>query len=122
MMVIGFAFAGGLGFAAALVFLVSMLDRTLSTPEDVQQSYGVPVCGVIGEIRTRRERVVQGIGRFIVMPVLGLVVIAAIGVATFSLTLWLKQPENYRQWRAAPVPYIQKIVLDNVPDDRPEVN
>jgi uncharacterized protein involved in exopolysaccharide biosynthesis len=121
MMVIGFAFIGGLGFAAAIVFLTNLLDRTLTTPEEVQSNFGVPVCGVIGEIRTRRERLVGGLGRFVVMPILGLVIIAAIGTATFSLTLWLKQPANYKQWRAAPVPYIQQIVLDRG-SDRSELN
>ncbi|MFW5869928.1 MAG: GumC family protein [Planctomycetota bacterium] len=121
MMVIGVAFIGGLGFAAALVFLANMLDRTLSTPEEVQESFGVPVCGVIGEIKTTRERITGGVGSFVVTPILGLVIIVAIGVATFSLTLWLKQPENYKQWRAAPIPYIQQVVLDRTLD-QPELN
>lgn len=45
----------GLMLAAMVVFLIEYLDNTLKTPEDVERALGVPVLGVIAEIKNQKK-------------------------------------------------------------------
>ncbi|MCK7500506.1 MAG: polysaccharide biosynthesis tyrosine autokinase [Comamonadaceae bacterium] len=46
----------GLMLAAMVVFLIEYLDNTLKTPEDVERALGVPVLGVIAEIKNQKKQ------------------------------------------------------------------
>lgn len=54
--VLGVAFGGGIGLGLLVVFVFSLLDRTISTAEDAVLAFDLPVRGMIGEILTYRGR------------------------------------------------------------------
>ncbi len=103
---LGFALFGGLAFGAGLVFLSHLMDRTFTTTEDATRHLDIPVCGVIGEIVTPRERIVRQLRRWTLGPILVVLLVTALGAASLNLSLWLMKPEDYAQWTASPVAYV----------------
>jgi len=103
---LGFALVGGLAFGGGLVLLANMLDRSVWTPQDAEKAFGVPVCGVIGEIVRPTTRLWRGVRRFLVEPATMLVLLAAIGIGCLNTVLWLQYPEQYAQWTSAPLAYL----------------
>jgi len=106
MKVLGFALAGGLAFGGGLVFLASRVDRSVWTPRDAEQAFGVPVCGVIGEIVPPTTRLWRSVRRFAVEPAIVLLLLAAIGIGCLNTVLWLQYPEQYARWTTAPLAYL----------------
>lgn len=111
--ILGMATAGGLLLGAALVFLAHMMDRSISTPEDAK-NFGVPIHGIIGEIITRQRRRNLRMRRWLLSPVVVLVVLIALGGSAFSLTLWLKAPDEYKRFQSARLEYLQDQVISNI--------
>lgn len=107
LMVLGAALAGGLAAGAGLVFLAHLLDRTFSTTDDAGRYFDVPIFGVIGEITTRRQQVRNRLKKWLMVPVVSFVLLAAIGLSSMSLILWLKYPQEHKRWKAAPVGYLR---------------
>jgi hypothetical protein len=105
--VMAFAILGGLAFGAGLVFLASVMDRAIAATEDAAGHFDIPVFGVIGEIVTQRELVIQRLKKAIVIPVVTLVALAALGLSSFSIYLRLEEPASYRDARkAVPAKYL----------------
>ena len=103
---LGFALMGGLAFGSGLVLLANMVDRSVWTPQDAEKAFGLPVCGVIGEIVPPTTRLWRGARRFLVEPAIMLVLLAAIGIGCLNAVLWLQEPEQYAQWTSAPLAYL----------------
>ena len=97
--VLPIAFGGALVFAAMVVVLLNRKDRTISTVEEAAVYFDVPVRGLIGEIVTRRRRYILGFQRWVVTPLVTLVLLAIIAVVTAGLVLKLEYPGEYEQWR-----------------------
>ena len=107
------ALVGGLVFGGALVFLTNLMDRSIGTPEDARQ-FGVPVQGIIGEIVTRQRRRNLRLRRWLLAPVVALLVLTVLGGSIFSLTLWLREPDEYNRFTNARVDYVQDQVISRV--------
>ena len=103
---LGVALVGGLAFGSAIVFLTSLKDRTIWTPQDAEDLFGVPVCGTIGEIVPPRTRFWRCVQRYAIEPGVAVLLLAAIGVGSLNVILWLQYPDQYVQWTAAPLAYL----------------
>lgn len=111
-MVLGFCLVGGLAFGAGLVFLAEMLNRSIATTEEAVQHFSLPVYGVIGEIVTRRNRVLQTMRRWALYPVVTGVVLSCLALSGLSLVLWLNNPVKYQEWRLAPISFVTDAVAE----------
>ncbi len=109
-MILAFACFGGLAFGGGVVFLLHLLDRSVSTTEEAAHYFKVPIHGVIGEMVTRKRRLRQKIRRYLVEPAVALLILGALSIAMLDIGLKLKSPERYQEWRSAPV----KFVFDHV--------
>jgi len=109
VIVLALAAAVGLGLSVAFVFVLHVLDRTVMTAEDAIRLFGLPVCGVIGEIASQGSRVKQVVRRWVLGPAVGAVLVAALAVAGLSMTLRLCYPERYARWRGAPWQVLQEL-------------
>jgi uncharacterized protein involved in exopolysaccharide biosynthesis len=108
------ALVGGLAFGSGLVFLVNTVDRSVSTTEEAVDCFGLPILGIVGEIvtpkqKTRRKMIRWGLG-----PVAALLVVAAIGVAAMTITLWLNDREKFEDWKHAPASFVWNEVTGNL--------
>jgi len=103
--ILGFALLGGLAFGSALVFLAYRLDQSVMSVE-AAKGFGIPVYGFVDVIVTSRQLILRQIRRWILTPVVTLILLAVLGVGVFSITLRLHHPTRYQQWQAAPVEYL----------------
>jgi uncharacterized protein involved in exopolysaccharide biosynthesis len=108
--ILGAALIGGLGAGAGLVFLSHTLDRSVSTMDDADQLFGVPVCGVVGEIVTRRQRYSRMLVFWGLGPAITAVLMMVTAGAVLNAMLWLQRPEEYNQWRRDPLKYVSQQV------------
>lgn len=53
----------GLGFGIALAFFLDYLDNTVKTPEDIRTQFGVPLLGVVREMKEGGDLVVRPTGQ-----------------------------------------------------------
>jgi len=113
-MVLAFAIFGGLAFGGGLVFLSNVMDRSITTTEDVARHFDVPVRGIIGEIVRRRQRITGRIKRWTLGSIVTVVVLTALAASALSIVLWLRYPEQYEQWKASPVSYIYHRVSESL--------
>ena len=104
--VLGFALAGGLAFGGAVVFLSNTLDRSISATQNAAKYFNLPVCGVIDEIVTPRERLWRNVRRGVVEPTIALILVGVIGVASLNIALWLHYPEEHKQWQEDPTAFV----------------
>ncbi len=105
--VFGFAVLGGLAFGGALVFASSLLDRSITTTEELAAFLDLPICGVVGEITTSSEREARRIRRWTIGPVVGAVLALAVMISAISIGLKLYDPMKYeREWKPSPVKFI----------------
>ena len=105
--VLGISVLGGLAFGGVLVFLAIRLDQSVITPEQAAKGFGIPVFGFVSVIMTPRKLFVRFIKRWVVLPVVALLLTAVLGLLTFSLTLRLHYPEEYKEWRKDEAAYLQ---------------
>jgi uncharacterized protein involved in exopolysaccharide biosynthesis len=108
--VLAFAILGGLAFGGGMVFLANMMDRSISTTEEAAEYFDLPVYGVVGEIVTPRQRALRKIRRLVVGPLATLVVLAALGLASLNIVLWLRYHTVYEDWRKNPTSFISNQV------------
>jgi len=104
--VLAFAVVGGLAFGVGTIIMASRLDRSIMTPEQAAHSFDFPVFGYVDVILTPRRLLLQRIKRWILTPIISLILAAALFVSCFSLFLRLDSPEQYKQWREAPLKYL----------------
>ena len=108
--ILGAALLGGLAAGSGLVFLSHTLDRSVSTSEAADELFGVPVCGVVGEIVTRRQRYGRRLVYWGLGPAVTAVLVMTMGAAVLNAVLWLRHPEEYGRWRSDPVRYVGRQV------------
>jgi uncharacterized protein involved in exopolysaccharide biosynthesis len=106
MKVLLLAYAGSLLFGGAIVFLLHALDRSISTTEDAAHYFNVPVHGVVGEIDTAKRRARRKLWRCVLWPAVIVVAVGLLAFATMSIALWLTSPDQFQQWRSAPVTFV----------------
>jgi uncharacterized protein involved in exopolysaccharide biosynthesis len=105
--VLTLAILGGLAFAAALVCLSKVLDRTIHTPREANELFDLPVHGVIGEIVTRRQRRGRTLRKYLLAPATCVVLLAGLALATGSAVLRLRYPQMYAEFWGSPYRFIQ---------------
>jgi len=110
--VLGFALAGGLVFGGAIVFLGNSLDRSVTTPQEAAKHFDLPVCGVIGEILTPWQRLRRRARQWVAEPLVALMLVAIIGMASLNIVLWLQYPEEYQQWKTDWPAFIKSNATD----------
>jgi uncharacterized protein involved in exopolysaccharide biosynthesis len=115
LVVLGLAVGGGLAFAAGMVLLMQMLDRSISTTEQAVRHFELPIQGVIEEIVTARLRARRRAKRWIVGPVVSFVVVAALTVSALNITIYLEYPDRYAEWRRSPVEFVIQRVANPQP-------
>ena len=112
--VLGFALVGSLAFGVGLVHLANLMDRTVRTTEDASEHFGLPVCGVVGEIITPGTAALRRMRRWTVYPTIWLVLLAVLSVAALNIVLWLRYPDRYRDWAASPTTFIGQTLSEAV--------
>jgi len=110
--ILGLALVGGLACGSGLVFITNVLDRSVFTTQEAGTHFGLPVCGVIGEIVTPHQRRWRRMRRLLIEPVVALLLLAVAAVAGLNIVLWLQFPEQYEQWNQAPWAYVSRQVAD----------
>jgi len=90
--IFGLAVVGGLMFGGALVFVAGFIDRSFATTEEAAQALEIPIHGVIGEIVTPRERRRRRLLRWVLGPIVSVIVIGALAAASLNVVLWLRYP------------------------------
>lgn len=104
------ALFGGLGAGGGLAFAASMFDRSFSSTESAQHYFQLPVLGVIDEIvneaqlRKRRRR------RWILAPIMGVLLVGAIAASFWLTQLRLYDQDRYRDMLSNPVKIITSIL------------
>jgi len=112
LVVLGFALAGGLAVGGAVVFLCDTIDRSISTKQDAAKHFNLPVCGVIDEILTPRQRLKRRARQWGAEPLVALILVAIIGVASLNIVLWLHRPEEHKQWKDDPTAFVGRKAAD----------
>ncbi|MBT7171273.1 MAG: hypothetical protein HN909_05830 [Phycisphaerales bacterium] len=99
---------GGLVVGLGLVFLLTLLDRTVSTADEIERYFGVASHGSVREITTHRERVRRWQWRILVWPLF--TIVAVLLIAYYSVTLYLRlaEPILYKEWQASAIDLILK--------------
>jgi uncharacterized protein involved in exopolysaccharide biosynthesis len=101
---------GGIIAGGALVFGLTLMDRTISTSEGAEKLFDVPCYGSIQEIVTLRERATRRLMNWLLWPAVSAVLIGAILYLATSLFLRLKRPDEYKLWQQSPTLLLQDIM------------
>jgi len=104
--VLGMAVMGGLAFGGFLVFLAIRMDQSVITPEQAAKGFGIPVYGFVGVIMTPRKLFFRFLKRWVVLPIISLLLLSVLGLLTYSLTLRLRYPEEYKKWQENEIGYL----------------
>ena len=115
-MVLGFAIVGGLAFGGGLVLLASHWNRSVTTTDDAVEYFNVPVLGVTSEIISSRQHTIRRAKRWILIPIATTIVLVGLVVSGLGVTLWLKHPQKYEEWKAAPISFVSHAVTDFAKD------
>ncbi len=108
-MVMACAILGGLAFGGGLVFLSSVLDRSITATEDAVGHFEIPIVGVIEEIYSQRDLAIRRLKKLIIVPFVTLVVLAALGLSSLSIYLRLEDPQRYKDgWKVNPAEFLMK--------------
>jgi len=102
------ALAGGLGFGGVLVFLANSVDRTVGTTDEAMRYFNLTLHGAVGEIDTPRDRSWRFFKRWIIAPIVIVIVLIVIGVSCLDVMLRLKHPSKYARWQKAPVTFVME--------------
>ncbi len=104
--ILGFAVLGGLVFGGGLVFLASWIDQTVSTPEEAAKGFGIPVFGYVDVIVTPQKGFLRKFRKWVIVPLVVVVLTVALVLTTLDVTLRLQHPESYTQWQASPTAFL----------------
>ena len=114
LMIIGAAILGGLGVGGGLVFLVHKLDRTIRSAEDAREHFDLPVCGVIAEIISPTQKILRRLRRWVLQPVVTILLAFGLLMSVMSVNLWLYEPEKFEARHVSPPKYVMALVGDAV--------
>jgi len=111
------ALAGGAAFGLGLIFLSNWYEQALVTPDTAGQLYSVPVLGYSDVIETPQQKAYHRMKTMIITPVVFALLLGALGISMYSLTLRLRHPDDYRVWKATPVHFLiqQMKTAENTP-------
>ncbi|MBN2212142.1 MAG: hypothetical protein JW709_12160 [Sedimentisphaerales bacterium] len=115
--IFGFAIIGGIIFGGGLVFLASWADQTVSTPEEAAKGFGIPVFGYVDVIVTPQKGFLRKFRRWILTPLVVVILTIGLALSALDVTLRLRQPESYKEWKAEPIAYLSQqaeILWDRV--------
>jgi uncharacterized protein involved in exopolysaccharide biosynthesis len=101
----------GLACGAGLVFLFDLLDRSITTTDEAMTEFDVPLYGVVGEILMPGDRFWTNLKRYVLVPLVSLVIIVALGLAVGDLVLKLQWPEQHGLWQTDPFGYMKDHIL-----------
>ena len=110
LMVLGLALAGGAAFAAGLVTLVEMMDRSISKPDDIRRQFGMAVLGIVGEIVTPKEATARRVRRWVLCPLLLVAMLVVVSMVSLSVVLRLQYTDKYRDFIRQPVRFVVREV------------
>jgi len=119
MIVLGMALIGGLGVGAGLVFLSTVVSRTVNTVEDAVQRFRVPVHGIISEIVSKRGRTIRGFKRWLVVPTVTTMMLMALTVSLLMVVLLLQFPDKHKTWVDTPYKEYPAKLYDDVKSTLP---
>jgi hypothetical protein len=91
------AMGGGLAFGAALVVLMTYMERTVTTTEDAAKYFDLPVHGVIGEIVPAGQRHWRKVCAWSLAPVVTAAVVLTLSLFTWSIYLRLTDTDEYNE-------------------------
>ena len=106
------AIGGGLVFGAGLVLLANSLDRSVSTAVGAEEHFAVPILGAIDEIVTPGQVAARRFKRWVVTPIASGIILLTIGISTLNVVLWLRYPEQYKDWKASPVGFVHGQITE----------
>jgi uncharacterized protein involved in exopolysaccharide biosynthesis len=106
--VLGLAIAAGVAIGVLLVFLSKVLNRTISTSEEITSYFHLPVCGVICEITTSRQRLMRKLRRYTLGPIVAIMLASMLFLSGMSVTLRIQDPTRYWQLRTAPLAFLEQ--------------
>jgi uncharacterized protein involved in exopolysaccharide biosynthesis len=101
---------GGLIAGGALVFGLTLMDRTIATSDGAEKYFDVPCYGSIQEIVTLRERATRRLMKWLVWPAVSALLIGVIVYLTTALFLRLKRPDEYQLWEQSPAVLLRDIM------------
>lgn len=110
MAVLAIAVAGGLAVGGGLVFLANAMDHSVATAKEAARHFDIPIHGVIGRIATRRQRIAGKFGRGVLAPAVFVVLLMALAGSVLNVVLWLRFPQEYKQWRDSPIGFVSRMV------------
>ena len=108
---------GSLAFGSLLVFFWSTKDRTIGTSEQAGRLFDVPVLGSVSQIMTRGLRGKRFMRRWVVVPIVAAVLFVVIAVLVLSITLKLRRPAQYEEWRERPVAFAKDAAAKTMDGD-----
>ncbi len=111
---LGMALVAGVGLGGALVLLLMTLDRSITTVEDANKLFDVPIIGVTSEIVSGHQRRMRRLKAWTIQPLLLFTMIVLLGLAGFSNYLRLRRPSQYGRWKSDPVGFIQREYVEPV--------
>ncbi len=97
LVVMVLAIGGALACGAGVVWAAQALDRTINTPEEAQEAFSLPICGVIGEIISPHQKSRMMARRWLLTPAISLVIVAVLSAAAVSVVFRLRFPRQYQQ-------------------------
>jgi len=107
-MILIMALAGGLGVGGVLVFLANSVDRTIGTTDEAMRYFDLTLHGAVGEIDTPADRSWRFVKRWVITPIVIVIVLIVIGVSCMDVVLRLKYPQRYIQWQKEPVTFVME--------------
>ncbi len=113
LMVLGLAIISGLGIGGLLVWGANHWDQSVTTTDDARKYFNIPVFGATREITSSWQRTKRRAKRWILTPIVMIIVLVGLAASGLSITLWLEYPEKtYEEWKAAPISYVSDWVED----------
>lgn len=103
----GIALLGGIVFGTGMVFLSLRLDQSIFSPEQALRYFKIPVCGYTDVIMTPGRKVLRRFNQLVVVPVVAVILVGAMVISLYSLSLRLNHPLEYEKWQASPMQYVQ---------------
>jgi len=118
--VLGLALIGGLVYGGLLVFVHNVVNRSIAGTfvwlARILDPSALPPLALAAahseapaddaEVETRSSRTWQTVRRFVLQPVIALILVVVLAAAILNITLWLHYPDQYEQWKTDPMAYV----------------
>ena len=125
--VLGFALIGALVFGGLLVFVHNVVNRSIAgtfvwlarildpsaLPPPALAAAHSEAPADDAEVETRSSRTWQTVRRFVLQPVIALILVVLLAAAILNITLWLHYPDQYEQWQADQLGFVLDLGFKN---------